>query len=238
MNETIVSTRAPVVPERCNPADRVTRSLLGYGVLAGPFYVAVVLVQALLRPGFDLMRDDASLLANGSLGWIQIANFILTGIMVIACAAGLRRVFTSGPASTWAPRLLAVYGLGLVTAGIFVADPMNGFPPGAPTGHTASISLHGMLHIASAGIAFLCLITACFALARRFASLGQQLWAIASRTTGILFLAGFAAVASGSSSPVVVLSFWVALLVVWGWLAAVTIHFYRTVDTTVAPAER
>ena len=25
-------------PEECSPADRVTKSLLGYGVIAGPFY--------------------------------------------------------------------------------------------------------------------------------------------------------------------------------------------------------
>src|SRR5438067_5746332 len=35
----------------CSRADRVTRSLLGYGVLAGPLYVGVVLAQAWLRPG-------------------------------------------------------------------------------------------------------------------------------------------------------------------------------------------
>ena len=32
----------------------VTRSLLGWGVVAGPFYVVVGLVLALTRPGFDL----------------------------------------------------------------------------------------------------------------------------------------------------------------------------------------
>ena len=82
----------------CSRADRVTRSLLGYGVLAGPFYVGVVLAQAWLRPGFDLAHDDASLLSNGSLGWIQVANFLLTGGMVVACAMHgiLRRTADAG----------------------------------------------------------------------------------------------------------------------------------------------
>jgi len=57
--------------ECSRPGARVTKSLLGYGVLAGPFYVIVVLAQALTRPGFDLARHDASLLSNGPLGWIQ-----------------------------------------------------------------------------------------------------------------------------------------------------------------------
>jgi len=55
----------------CSPAGRVTRSLLGYGILAGPVYVAVSLAQAATRDGFDLRRHAWSLLSNGSLGWLQ-----------------------------------------------------------------------------------------------------------------------------------------------------------------------
>src|SRR5947209_19263389 len=116
VNQTIVRPGALVSDAPCDPATRVTRSLLGYGVIAGPLYVVVVLAQALTRPGFDLTRDDASLLSNGSLGWIQIANFAITGIMVIACAIGIQRALQSGIASTWAPRLIGLYGLGLVVA--------------------------------------------------------------------------------------------------------------------------
>ena len=50
---------------------RVTKSLLGYGVIAGPFYVVASLAEALTRAGFSLARDDWSLLANGALGWIH-----------------------------------------------------------------------------------------------------------------------------------------------------------------------
>src|SRR6476620_8802122 len=70
----------------CEPADRVTKSLLGYGVIAGPIYVMVALAQAVTREGFDLARHQWSLLSNGSNGWIQIANFVVTGLMVIAFA--------------------------------------------------------------------------------------------------------------------------------------------------------
>src|SRR5829696_4666070 len=81
----------------CDPATRVTRSLLGYGVLAGPFYVTVALAQALTRDGFDLSRHPWSLLALGAHGWIQIANFVLTGLMVVAAAVGVRRALATGP---------------------------------------------------------------------------------------------------------------------------------------------
>lgn len=35
--------------DECSPADRVTKSLLGYGVIAGPVCVAVALARALTR---------------------------------------------------------------------------------------------------------------------------------------------------------------------------------------------
>lgn len=209
----------------CSPADRVTRSLLGYGVLAGPIYVALVIAQAVLRPSFNLMRDDVSLLSNGSLGWIQIANFILTGLMVVACAVGVRRALAGGRGATWGPILMGVYGLGLIGAGIFIADPMNGFPAGAPAGRPDTISMHGVLHLAFAGIGFICLAASCFVLSRRY-----RKWF--SITTGVLFLVAFGALASGSSSPVVVLAFWGALIVVWAWIGSLSIHLYREVGRT------
>ncbi len=116
----------------CEPADRVTKSLLGYGVIAGPFYVVVALAQAVTREGFDLARHQWSLLSNGANGWIQIANFVVTGLMVIAFAVGLRRALEPGRGARWAPRLIGVYGASLIAAGIFRADPALGFPVGAP----------------------------------------------------------------------------------------------------------
>src|SRR5690349_14494668 len=138
----------------CDRTTSVTRSLLGYGVIAGPFYITVSLAQALTRTGFDLSRHEWSLLANGGLGWIQIANFLLTGGMIVAFAVGLHR------AGQGAARLIAVFGLGMIGAGIFRADPTLGFPPGTPDGPGA-VSWHGLLHFVCAGIGFGCMIAAC-----------------------------------------------------------------------------
>jgi hypothetical protein len=231
-----VMTHPAIARPACDPATRVTKSLLGYGVLAGPFYVLVVLGQALLRPGFSLVHDDASLLSNGSFGWVQILNFVLTGSMVIAFAAGVARALRQGQGATWGPRLLGVFGLGLIAAGFFVADPMHGFPAGAPHGRPTGASVHGVLHIAAAGVAFAGLIAACFVIAARFSSTGQRRWAASSRMTGALFLAGFLGLASGSGSPLVVIGFWAALLVAWGWIASLAVNLYRRAAAPVRPA--
>lgn len=209
----------------CTRANRVTRSLLGYGVLAGPVYVVAALIQGLTRPGFDLLHDDVSLLSNGSLGWIQIANFIVTGAFVIAAAVGMARALAGR--SAWAPRLLGVYGAGLVAAGIFVADPMNGFPIGTPAGRPETLSIHGILHIVVAAIGFLCLVAACFVMARVYARERRRRWMVFSLATGIVFLVAFGGVASGSTSAVVVLGFWAGVIIAFTWIAAVSIDLYR-----------
>ena len=209
----------------CTGVDRVTRSLLGYGVLAGPLYVIAAVAQGLTRPGFDLLHDDVSLLSNGSLGWIQIANFIVTGAFVTAASVGMARALAGR--SAWGPRLLGLYGAGLIAAGIFVADPMNGFPAGTPAGRPETISAHGMLHIAVAGVGFLCLVAACMVLARMFARERRRGWMAYSVVTGILFLLAFAGVASGSTSAVVILGFWAGVIVSFSWIAALSIDLYR-----------
>lgn len=140
------------------------------------------------------------------------------------------RALGSGRGATWAPRLIAGYGLGLIGAGIFIADPMNGFPAGAPAGHPATVSLHGVLHLVAAGLGFLCLVAACVVMARRFAAERRRGWMAYSMLAGVAFLAAFAGLASGSASPVVVLGFWSALILVWSWMAAVAVHFYRRVS--------
>jgi hypothetical protein len=206
------------------PATRTTRGLLGFGIIAGPCYVVVSLAQALTRHGFDLTRHTWSLLSNGDLGWLQITNFILTGLMTVAFAVGLRRALpTDAP---WAARLIGGYGLGLVAAGLFRADPALGFPPGTPDG-PGSVSWHGILHLVSGAVGFGCLIAACFVLGRRYAREGRRGWATYSRTTGVVFLAGFLAVAGAAGRPWATVTFIVTAVLAWAWVSAVAAHWYR-----------
>lgn len=204
----------------CDPAAATTRSLLGWGVVAGPVYVAVSLAQALTRDGFDLRRHAWSVLENGSLGWIQSTNFVLTGAMVVAGAVGLRRA----TGDRWASRLLAGFGAGTALAGIFTADPVVGFPAGSTS---AAVSWHGLLHLAFGALGFLAMIAACLILARRFAAEGRRGWAGSSRLTGLVFLAAFAGISTGAAAAVLPFVFGVVLA--YGWLAALSAHLYATV---------
>jgi len=211
----------------CTPAQRVTKSLLGYGVLAGVVFETSVLIQGLTRHGFRIAHDDASLLSNGPLGWIQVTTFLVAGAMTIAAAAGMRRAM----ASRWAPRLIAIYGAGLIGAGIFSADPANGFGPGAPLGRAAHVSWHAAGHLIAASIGFAALIAACLVFARYFSHHGRRGLAWYSLLTGIVFGAAFAGVATGSASSAIVLPFYAAVLAAFTWLAVVSVHLYRHVAT-------
>lgn len=210
----------------CSPQTRITKSLLGWGVVAGPLYVGVTGVQALTREGFDLTRHPASLLANGGLGWIQTANLLLSGLMTVAAAIGIRRAVRAGRGRVWGPRLVALFGAGLMCGGIFRADPTLGFPVGTPD-EPGPVSWHGALHFVSGGIGFLGLIGACLVFARAYAALGRRGWAIYSAATGIVFLAAFAGIASGPGNAVINLAFTGAMVLGWAWICAISVHLIR-----------
>jgi Protein of unknown function (DUF998) len=198
-------------------------ALLACGAVAGPLYVGVALLQVLTRDGFDLRRHPLSLLSLGDLGWVQIANFVVSGLLAIAFAVGSRRVLHPGRAGTWGPLLLGLYGVGLVAGGVFVADPGAGFPPGAPEGAPEQLSWHGALHAVAPPLAFLSLIVACFVLARRFSAAGERGWARYSVATAVTCLVLTAWPDLDSIS-------WrlaIAVTVGWAWVSATAVKWLQ-----------
>jgi hypothetical protein len=188
---------------------------------------AVGVIEILIRPGFDITRHDLSLMSNGNLGWIHISLFILTGLLTIAGAVGMWRVLHGSQGGTWGPLLLGLYGLGLIGAGIFIADPAHGFPPGTPADAHA-VSWHGLLHLICGAIGFIGLIAACFVFARRFFAQKQGGWAVYSVATGVIFFAAFVGIAVGSNSvgvitAIVILAFSVAVVIGWAWVSAMAV---------------
>lgn len=196
-------------------SQRTARLLLTLGIIAGPLYVAAGLVHALMREGFDMRRHALSLLSNGEFGWVQIANFIVSGALVVAGALGCRLALRSQPAGVWGPMLLGLYGVGLIGAGIFHADPGNGFPPGVEA--PESLTTSGLLHFVFGGLGFYAIITACFVFTRRFVRQSRKGLAWGSALTGAGFFVSFAAIASGSTAPSVLIAFYMAVAWVWAW---------------------
>ena len=206
------------------PATRIsTRALLTGGAVAGPLYVATWLIQAFTREAFDITRHPASLLANGGPGWIQTTNFIVSGLLTIAAAVGLRRVMPpASPGRVWGPRLVATYGVGLLLAAAFPADPGAGFPVGTPADY-AEISTRGMGHFVAGTIGFSGLIAACLVFAAYYRALGRRTFARFSTVTGILFFAAFAGLNAGAGSRPTIIAFDLAVILGWTWLTTITL---------------
>ena len=196
-----------------------TRALLRCGVVAGPFYLAVGVIQGLVRDGFDFARHPLSVLANGPGGWIQTANFLLTGLLAIAAAVGIWRVLKpNARAATW---LLGGYGAALIMAAVFPADPVDGFPPGTPDGFPTSISTTGLLHFVAGALAFASVgfsgLAAAWALWRR----QMRSLALLSLFSGLSVLLGFF---GGIALPLGIMGIWFAVVVECMWLAVLSLR--------------
>jgi hypothetical protein len=141
---------APAATAVRNTSER----LLLAGALAGPFFFASAIPQMLTREGFDITRHPISQLSTGGPGWIQIATFVVAGFGGLALAAGTRRTRTEGVGRRALPILVAIFGTGLIAAGLFPMDPEYGFPVGTPDGPAAQMSWHVVVHSVAAALAF------------------------------------------------------------------------------------
>ena len=144
------------------------------------------------------------------------------GLLTIAAAVGVRRALAGGKFGRVAPVLLGGFGVGLVAAGVFVADPALGFPPGTPDTIPTQQSWHSMLHGVAAIVSFAFLVGACFTLGWRFARQRQWGWAVYSVATGIVSF-GMPAI----PNPWGGVFLFVAATIAFIWLAALCVRLAR-----------
>jgi hypothetical protein len=205
----------------------LTRSLLLAGVVGPVVFVAVFLIEGATRPGYSAWGNYVSQLATGEGGWVQVVTFLFCGACVSAFAVGARWTLRSGPAATWGPRLLLLFGAALVTAGLFVTDPALGYPPGAPIRGEQSAS--GAVHGIAGLVSFSSLAAAAFVFSRRFTGAGRAF----SLATGAIVL-GFFLVSTfgcGCWSPTSVPTGWpvglfqrIAVVTGWTWVALLALR--------------
>ncbi len=145
-----------------------TRRLLRCGIWAGPVFTATFLAEGAARDGYRPLRHPVSSLALGPRGWVQTANFAVTGGLCLAGAAGLRRAGDRLAGSRAGPVLVAAAGAGLIGSAAFRTDPVGGYPPGTPD-MPARFSRAGTAHNLAA-------IPVFFGLPAAAASYGWQGW--------------------------------------------------------------
>ena len=154
---------------------RSSRALLIGAVIATPLFVALWAVQAFTREGFRPTYHPMSLLSLGDFGWVQILNFILTGVLVIGGGIGLGLTLETGRLTRWGTTLIVLMGSGLVVAGVFVTDAGAGFPAGAPAG-APEMSWHGAVHEVGFVLTQVAFVAGGIILAVRFGRNRQWAW--------------------------------------------------------------
>jgi hypothetical protein len=212
------------------PSVRV-KMLLTIGAIAGPLFVVTFLIEGLTRANYNPFRHPVSSLALGEYGWLQSANFIVAGLLTLAFSIGLRLALRPQKGSTWGPLLIAIWAIGLLGAGIFITDPVSGYPPGT-LAIVQNPTVHGALHDQLSLLGFLALLGACLVFGFQFASQSERGWATYSVVSGILFAAGvvLASAAFGQNESLVAfggLLQRVAVTVGFAWQTLLAVHLLR-----------
>ena len=169
------------------------RSLLLAGAVAGPLYIVVGTIEAIVRDGFDIRVHPLSSSPTATGGWIHTALLVVSGVLTVLGALGVR---PSVRRAAWVG--LVVYGLGVVAAGLMRADPVDGFPIGTPDGPPETVSWHGVGHFVAGAIGFIGLIVACISVARS----ARGRWGLFSLATGVIYLVTFIGLGAGGGNPV------------------------------------
>jgi Protein of unknown function (DUF998) len=163
--------------------------LLSLGALCAPVFIIAFMIQGFAREQYS--AHSISALSIGPHGWMQIANFIISGSLIVLLAIGLRLSLEPGSrGSVFGPIAIAIAGIGFIGAGIFVSDPVFGYPPNQPLA-VKQFTTRGHLHDFFSMFWFIGVPTACFVLARRFFALGETAWAIYSILSAVGMLVFF-----------------------------------------------
>ena len=186
---------------RTERGTRRIRGLLRCGLWAGPVFTAVFLAEGTAREDYRQLRHPVSSLALGPRGWVQAANFAVTGTLVLATAAGLGRAADPALSSRAGRALIGAAGAGLIGAAVFRTDPVSGYPPGTPDALTQPTRT-GVIHNLASVPVFLGLPAAAFICGWKSARAGHRGFGLYSAATATTVLATMALAGAGfNQSP-------------------------------------
>jgi hypothetical protein len=194
-----------------------TALLLGIGALGAAMFVAVFTVLGVAQQGYRPSRQPVSALVLGEHGWVQIVNFVATGLAIGALALGVHRALPHTAAAGWGCALLGVVAVGLMASGVFMMDPPidNASTVGGP-------SWHGRLHDVFGLVVFTALSAAAIVLSATLWSVHGLRWlSVMSVLAGVACAALFVAFAATTEAGANTAGVWqrASIIVGWAWLA-------------------
>jgi hypothetical protein len=190
-------------------------------------FIAVFTIEGWLRPDYSARRHYISTLSTGPRGWVQIANFVQCGVLVLCSAIGMG---DEAGAVRW---LLGIHAIGLILAGAFVTDAVV---TSAPSDYATRVAAPGsrasMLHNLATAAVFASLCGAMCVIAVRSARAGSAGWAAGSAVALAGVIAGFVingallkAEVEGKIANAPLGAYQrLAIISGWIWVAAVSAH--------------
>jgi Protein of unknown function (DUF998) len=243
------------MPERPRPtADQMSSGIsirLVLGSLAGPLFVGSFTAIGARRAGYDWRRHAVSSLATGRPGWLQRANFVLTGLLYLLAASALACCPRRVVGSRAVPMLVGAAGAGLVGSGVFVTDPVAGFPPASSAEDGAGVAVpgkgsqsrSGALHNLCAIPVFIGIPVAGMLCAASAVRNKEYRWAgfsagssLAMVGSFVLFGAAFGGAPRLAASGVVFQR--VSIAAVFGWLSALSLRGLASSPGSCSPRSR
>lgn len=128
-------------------------TLLWCGVAGTAGFVLTFLLDGATRPGYRPTYHAVSALATGDRGWVQGANFVVSGTLITLGGIGVG----NATGNLLLGAAVVVWGLALVASGVFPMDPVRGYPPGTPPGDPEELSRRHELHDRAGMVVFLAL---------------------------------------------------------------------------------
>ena len=204
------------------------RRLAAWAGIIGPaLFVAIFTIEGWLRSGYEPLSTYVSALSLGPRGLIQIANFIVLGVLLLVFTRGVAAEFQTGKASRGGPILLTTIAILFLVSGPFLMDPT-----GTPLNQ---VTVHGTIHGLAGGIIFLLMPISCFVYLRRFRAdpnwRSLQWWTLA---LGIIIAAAVVLLTISSKLPEVqnVFKDWLGLIqrtiivpfMLWVFIFALGLH--------------
>lgn len=169
------------------------------GAVAAPLFVSAFTAIGAARRGYDWRLLPVSSLAIGRRGWLQRSNFVVVGLLYSCAAHGLWHSPRPRVGPRAVPVLVAGVGVGLIGSGMFVTDPVGGFPsnsfdevnPGGSSSGETGPSLAGRLHNLFATPIFAGIPVAGLASAISALRLSDYRWALYSAGSSLTMIASF-----------------------------------------------
>ena len=121
-------------------------------------YVILDVIAQLLPPHYNAISQAESDLAVGPYGFVMTINFVVRGLLSLALVWALSRAASKSGLSRTGLVLLAIWGIGALVLALFPTDLAGAKP-----------TLHGVIHLFVALLAFICGAIGELLLALRFA---------------------------------------------------------------------